>query len=74
MEDPRLEKLDGWERINKKLDSDDPTLYDFFQHKETGAIINYEYDPRLEPDKLEAKGIKFTWLLGFLCFCLRKHK
>jgi hypothetical protein len=59
MEDPRLEPSPEWERIDKKLDKDDPTLYDFFKHKGTGEIINYE--PRLEPDKLEAKGVKLTW-------------
>lgn len=59
MEDPRLEPLPEWERVDKKLDRDDPTMFDFFQHRETGEIINY--DPRLEPDKLEAKGVKFTW-------------
>ncbi|TVY35267.1 Heterokaryon incompatibility protein 6,OR allele [Lachnellula subtilissima] len=58
-EDPRLEPLVEWERINKDVDGDDPILYDFFQHKETGEIINY--DPRLEPDKLEAKGVMLDW-------------
>jgi hypothetical protein len=59
MEDPRLEPSPEWERIERELDRDDPTLYDFFRHKETGEIINY--DPRLEPDKLEAEGVELTW-------------
>ncbi|KAE9381609.1 heterokaryon incompatibility protein [Stipitochalara longipes BDJ] len=59
MEDPRLEPSPEWKRVDTKLDRDDPTLYDFFQHKETREIINY--DPRTEPDKLEARGVKLTW-------------
>lgn len=59
MEDPRLEPLPEWERIEKEIDKDDPTLYDFFRHVGTGELINY--DPRLDPDKLKAKGIEFTW-------------
>jgi hypothetical protein len=57
--DPRLEPLLEWERTEKEVDGDDPTLYDFFQHKDTGQVINY--DPRLEPDKLETTGIQLTW-------------
>lgn len=58
-EDPRLETSTEWKRITKELDRDDPTLYDFFKHKESGHVVNY--DPRLEPEKLEARGVKFTW-------------
>jgi hypothetical protein len=61
VEDPRLssDDLDGWERTSKLVDGDDPTNYDFFRHKETGELINY--DPRLEPEKLEKKGVKLEW-------------
>ncbi len=45
MEDSGLEKLDKWERIDRKLDRDDLTFYDFLQHKEAGETFNY--DPRL---------------------------
>ena len=59
-EDPRLEPLVGWERTEKLVDGDDPTLYDFFRHTATGESINY--DPRLEPEKLEAKGVRLDRL------------
>jgi hypothetical protein len=58
-EDPRLELSAKWERIEKEIDADDPEHYDFFKHKETGEVINY--DPRLEPEALEAKGVQLTW-------------
>lgn len=56
VEDPRLEALPpGWERIDKTLERDDPTLYDFFQNKDTGEVVNY--DPRLEPEALQQRGV-----------------
>ncbi|KAI4615286.1 hypothetical protein J4E83_007013 [Alternaria metachromatica] len=60
-EDLRLcdDDLDGWERTTKLLDGDDLINYDFFRNKETGELINY--DPRLEPEKLEKKGVKLEW-------------
>jgi hypothetical protein len=57
-EDPRLEPLTQWKRIEKDVDGDDPEHYDFFQHLETGEIINY--DPRLEPEVLRARGVHLT--------------
>ncbi|KDN68217.1 putative heterokaryon incompatibility protein [Colletotrichum sublineola] len=59
VEDPRLLPLDEWERVNKSPTPDDPTLFEFFRHKSTGEVINY--DPRLEPQALEAKGVPPTW-------------
>lgn len=59
MEDPRLKPSPQWERVERELDRDDPTIYDFFQHKETGEVINY--DPRLEPEKLGERGVELTW-------------
>ena len=61
VEDPRLHSDDrgNWERTTKLLDGDDPTNYDFFRNKETGDLINY--DPRLEPERLEEKGVKPEW-------------
>jgi len=61
IEDPRLsvDDLEGWERTAKLVDGDDPTNYDFFRNKETGELINY--DPRLEPEKLEKRGVKLEW-------------
>ncbi|KAF1831409.1 HET-domain-containing protein [Decorospora gaudefroyi] len=60
-EDPRLaaEDLEGWQRTDKLVDGDDPINYDFFRHEKTGEVINY--DPRLEPYKLEKKGVKLEW-------------
>lgn len=58
-EDPRLGPLYDWERTDKLVDGDDPTMYDFFRHKKTGELINY--DPRLEPEFLEAKGVSLDW-------------
>lgn len=59
-EDPRLVPSARWERIEKSIDGDDPEHYDFFKHKKTGEIINY--DPRLEPEELEARGVELTWI------------
>ncbi|CAN8101822.1 unnamed protein product [Discula destructiva] len=58
-EDPRLTASPSWERCERVLDRDDPTIYDFFKNTETGEIINY--DPRLEPEALDARGVNLTW-------------
>ncbi len=54
-EDPRLKPVEEWERFERELDGDDPTDYAFFRHKVTGEVINY--DPRLEPEELELRGV-----------------
>jgi len=60
-EDPRLTPFEcGWERIDHEPDANDPELYDFFKHKETGAIMNS--DPRMLPEILEANGVKLAML------------
>lgn len=58
-EDLRLEPLHGWERIDRDPDGDDPIDVDFFKHGETGIVVNY--DPRLEPEMLEKRGVQLEW-------------
>lgn len=58
-EDPRLEPLRGWKRIGRAPDGDDPIEFDFFKHEETGIVVNY--DPRLEPEMLEKRGVQLEW-------------
>lgn len=60
-EDPRLKPLLEWERFTKQVNGDDPILYDFFRHNQTGEVINY--DPRLEPEELKANGVQLDWFL-----------
>lgn len=55
-EDPRLEPLHNWSRVDREPDGDDPIDFDFFEHKETGIVVNY--DPRLEPEMLEKRGVR----------------
>lgn len=55
-EDPRLEPLHKWSRVDREPDGDDPINFDFFENEETGIIVNY--DPRLEPEALEARGVQ----------------
>jgi len=56
-DDPRLGDLGDWERTEKLVDGDDPTLFDYYRHRSTGEVINC--DPRLEPDSLQARGLRF---------------
>lgn len=62
-EDPRLEPLDDrWERIWLELDRDnqhEPNDYCWFRNKADGKVINY--DQRLEPGNLEARGVRLVW-------------
>lgn len=60
MEGLRQAPSPRWERIERTLDGDDPTLYDFFRNKETQEVVNY--DPRLEPEVLKHQGVHLTWL------------
>jgi hypothetical protein len=57
-EDPRLEgtNLGNWERFDHEPEPDDPPVFDYFRHKETGEVINS--DPRMLPKALEARGVK----------------
>lgn len=60
-EDPRLEPDPVWERIDledlgRERSGDDPGIFDFFRHRETGEIRNS--DPRLLPEALEKRGVK----------------
>jgi len=58
-EDPRLGPLAAcWKRIERDLRGDDPIHCDFFRNTQTGEIINY--DPRLEPEMLESRGVELT--------------
>lgn len=55
-EDPRLGPLYKWSRVDMEPEGDDPIHFDFFEHEDTGLVINY--DPRLEPEMLEERGIQ----------------
>ena len=57
--DPRLGPLDKWKRIDMPPEPDDPIVYAYFQHVETGEAMNS--DPRMLPDALEAEGVKLEW-------------
>lgn len=59
IEDPRLGSIDGWRRVEKQLERDDPTIFDFWENLETKEIVNY--DPRLEPGELEKRGARLEW-------------
>ncbi|KAF9765841.1 hypothetical protein IL306_001808 [Fusarium sp. DS 682] len=67
-EDPRLEPLEGWQRISleelgRDLTGDDPEVYDFFRNTEDGGIVNS--DPRLEPEALRCRGVNLeTFVLS----------
>ncbi|KAB5566804.1 hypothetical protein GE09DRAFT_1219060 [Coniochaeta sp. 2T2.1] len=59
-EDPRLEPHPEWERVEledlgRDLTGDDPEVCDFFRHKTTGELI--DYDPRMSAEALEARGV-----------------
>jgi len=57
-EDPRLEPLTDWTRVDKEVDGDDPIHCDFFKHRTTNECVNY--DPRLEPELLRERGVALT--------------
>ncbi|KAI1398394.1 heterokaryon incompatibility protein-domain-containing protein [Hypoxylon fuscum] len=55
-EDPRLTPHPDWERVSldqlgRELDSDDPTICDFFKNNRTGEVV--DSDPRLLPEALQ---------------------
>lgn len=57
-EDPRLEPLHEheWSRVDRDPDGDDPVHFDFFEHQDTGVVVNY--DPRLESEMLGKRGVE----------------
>lgn len=57
LDDPRLEPLpSNWERATYKRIPDDPAIFERFRNLLNGALVNY--DPRLSPEGLEARGIE----------------
>ncbi|KAI3326744.1 HET-domain-containing protein [Xylariaceae sp. AK1471] len=57
LEDPRLDPLaPSWVRAPYERLPGDPAIFEKFTNLETGEMINY--DPRLSPDALEARGIE----------------
>ncbi|KAF4342400.1 heterokaryon incompatibility [Fusarium beomiforme] len=67
-EDPRLEPLEGWQRISledleRELTGDDPEVCDFFRNTKDGRIV--DSDPRLEPEALRRRGVNLeTFVLS----------
>ena len=60
-EDPRLGPLPKkWERVELERTPDDPLLFAPHRNTVTGEIINS--DPRMFPEALKARGIKFQQL------------
>jgi len=53
-DDPRLEPLIGWERTSILPSNRDPPTVEWFRNTVTGEVVNY--DPRLLPDALRARG------------------
>lgn len=57
LNDPRLEPLpSNWERATYERFADDPAIFERFKNLETGELVNY--DPRLSPEVLEARGVE----------------
>lgn len=57
LNDPRLEPLPwNWERATYERLADDPAIFERFRNLETGELVNY--DPRLFPELLEARGVE----------------
>jgi len=56
-DDPRLwVDPEGWEKLPLERTRDDPYNFIRFRNKETGEVVNW--DPRLTPETLVARGIK----------------
>ncbi|KAI1768943.1 heterokaryon incompatibility protein-domain-containing protein [Hypoxylon sp. FL1150] len=56
-DDPRLGRVpQGWERLPMERTREDPRNFVRFLNKETGEVVNW--DPRLAPDVLVARGVK----------------
>jgi hypothetical protein len=57
LNDPRLKPLPwNWERATYERLADDPAIFERFRNVETGELVNY--DPRLFPEALEARGVE----------------
>ncbi|KAM0215037.1 hypothetical protein ACHAQD_008544 [Fusarium lateritium] len=69
MDDPRLPLPLNWERTTYERLPEDPALFQKFRNVETGEVINY--DPRLTPEALEARGVK---LQAFKLIFKRYHR
>ncbi|KAK3319498.1 heterokaryon incompatibility protein-domain-containing protein [Cercophora scortea] len=54
-EDPRLEPLEEWERMDHMRTGDDPFVFQYYMHKVTGETVNS--DPRMTPEALRARGV-----------------
>ncbi len=60
-EDPRLDPDPDWERIDiedlgREPSGEDPDVFDFFRHRETGEMR--DSDPRLLPEALRKRGVE----------------
>jgi hypothetical protein len=55
-EDPRLEPLSEWDRIEVNRTGDEPFLFQCFANRATGEVMRS--DPRLLPKALAARGVK----------------
>jgi hypothetical protein len=57
LNDPRLGPLPSdWERATYERSVDDPAIFERFKNRITGELVNY--DPRLSPERLQARGIE----------------
>ncbi len=57
IDDPRLGYLPAnWERTTYERQADDPAIFERFRNIVTGEMVNY--DPRLSPEALEARGVQ----------------
>lgn len=57
-QDPRLGPLAGWERDRSERTADDPAVYQRFKRIGSDEVVNY--DPRMSPDALRARGVSLT--------------
>lgn len=59
--DPRLGPLhQNWERVTCNRSADDPSIFEKFLNLETGEKV--DFDPRLFPDALIARGVQLEYL------------
>ena len=55
-EDPRLDPMNSWERIDHELEADDPETFDYFGHTITDEVVCF--DPRLSANALRSSGVR----------------